>query len=110
KIISNRSLNGIFINSFFKDKVNELDKFIVENSDDLNIIDKQYPRFQGGKNVKFKLSTIFVYDDYIITAFTKFDEHNRATLTMPEYIEFLINFWDRVNRIYAQKNVSVPIF
>lgn len=110
KIISNKSLNGIFINNFFKDKVNELDKFIVENSDDLNIIDKQYPRLQGGKNVKFKLSTIFVYDDYIITAFTKFDEHNRATLTMPEYIEFLINFWDRVNRIYAQKNVSVPIF
>jgi hypothetical protein len=29
---------------------------------------------------------------------------------MPEYIEFLINFWDRVNRIYAQKSVSVPIF
>jgi hypothetical protein len=29
---------------------------------------------------------------------------------MPEYIEFLINFWDRVNRVYAQKSVSVPIF
>lgn len=29
---------------------------------------------------------------------------------MPEYLSFLINFWDRVNRIYAQKSVSVPIF
>jgi len=29
---------------------------------------------------------------------------------MPEYLEFLINFWDRVNRVYAQKNVSTPIF
>ena len=29
---------------------------------------------------------------------------------MPEYLEFLITFWDRVNRVYAQKNVSVPIF
>ena len=110
KIISNKSLNGIFINRFFKNKVNELDNFIAENSDNSDIINNQYPRLQGGKNVKFKLSTIFVYDDFIITAFTKFDEHNRATLTMPEYIEFLINFWDRVNRIYAQKNVSVPIF
>ena len=110
KIISNVSLNGIFINRFFKDKVNELDKFIVGNSDNSDIIDNQYPRPQGGKDVKFKLSTIFVYGDFIITAFSKFDEHNRATLTMPEYIEFLINFWDRVNRVYAQKNVSVPIF
>lgn len=110
KIISNKSLNGIFINRFFKDKVNELDSFIVEKSDNTDIIDNQHLRSQGGKSVKFKLSTIFVYDDFIITAFSKFDEHNRATLTMPEYIEFLINFWDRVNRVYAQKNVSVPVF
>jgi hypothetical protein len=110
KIISNKSLNGIFINRFFKEKVNELDNFITKNSDKSDIIDKHYLRAEGGKSVKFKLSTLFVYDDFIITAFSKFDEHNRATLTMPEYIEFLINFWDRVNRIYAQKNVSVPIF
>lgn len=110
KIISNKSLNGIYINRFFKNKVHELDSFIVDNSDDSDIIDSQCSRLQGGKRIKFKLSTIIVYDDFIITAFSKFDEHNRATLTMPEYIEFLINFWDRVNRIYAQKNVSVPIF
>jgi len=110
KIISKQSLNGIFINRFFNDNVNELDTFIVENSDNSDIIDNGYERTRGGKKVQFKLSTSFVYDDYIITAFSKFDEHNRATLTMPEYIEFLINFWDRVNRIYAQKNVSVPIF
>jgi hypothetical protein len=110
KIISNKSLNGIFINKFFQDKVNELDNYITDNSDNSDIINAQYPRVRGGKNVKFELSTLFVYDDFIITAFAKFDEHNMATLSMPDYIEFLINFWDRVNRIYAQKNVSVPIF
>lgn len=110
KIISNKSLNGIFINKFFKDKVKVLDNFITDNLDNSDIINTQYQRVRGGKNVKFELSTLFVYDDFIITAFAKFDEHNRATLSMPEYIEFLINFWDRVNRIYAQKNVSVPIF
>ncbi len=110
KIISNKSLNGIYINLFFKNKVNELDKFIVDNSDPSDIIDSKCSRPQGGKRVKFNLSTIIVNEDFIITAFSKFDEHNRATLTMNEYIEFLINFWDRVNRIYAQKNVSVPIF
>lgn len=29
---------------------------------------------------------------------------------MPEYLEFLVNFWDEVNKIYAQKNVSTTIF
>ena len=51
-----------------------------------------------------------MYNDFLLTAFTKFDQYNRATLTMPEYIEFLINFWDRVNRVYAQRTVSVPVF
>ena len=45
-----------------------------------------------------------------MTAFSKFNEHNEARLTMPEYLSFLINFWDRVNRVYAQQSVSVPIF
>ncbi len=111
KIISHKSLNGIFINSFFKNNINQLDKFIEDSSDASDILDRNYNRLRGGKSVKFKLSTLFVYDDdYILTAFSKFDEYNRATLTMPEYIEFLINFWDRVNRIYAQKSVSVPVF
>src|SRR5690606_25486739 len=72
--------------------------------------DNEIDRTRGGKNVKFKISTLFVPDDCIITAFSKCDEHNRATLSVPEYIDFLMNFWDRVNRIYAQKDVSVPMF
>ncbi|KUJ59693.1 hypothetical protein AR687_21760 [Flavobacteriaceae bacterium CRH] len=110
KIISAKSLNGIFINKYFSGKVEVLDDFIVDNSDELDVTDTLVNRRLGGKMVKFKLSTIFVYDEFILTAFSKFDENNKATLTMPEYIEFLINFWDRVNRVYAQKSVSVPIF
>lgn len=110
KIISNKSLNGIFIKKYFSGKTQELDNFIVEKSDKLDVINNQANRRLGGKTIKFKLSTIFVYDEFILTAFSKFDEYNKATLTMTEYIEFLINFWDRVNRVYAQKSVSVPIF
>ena len=29
---------------------------------------------------------------------------------MPEYLEFLIKFWDEINRVYAQKSVNVPVF
>lgn len=110
KIISSKSLNGIFINRYFKDKVTELDNLIDANLQDEDLISSQIVRKQGGKTKKIRLSTMIVYDDFILTAFSKFDEHDRAILTMPEYIEFLINFWDRVNRVYAQKNVSVPIF
>jgi hypothetical protein len=110
KIISSKSLNGIFINRYFKDKVTELDNLIDANLQNEDLISSQILRKQGGNTKQIKLSTIIVYNDFLLTAFSKFDEHDRAILTMPEYIEFLINFWDRVNRVYAQKNVSVPIF
>jgi hypothetical protein len=110
KIISSSSLNGIFINNYSNTAINNLDNHIIQNTDNEDVLNPNTQRRLGGKVVKFKLSTIIVFNEYLLTAFSKFDEHNKAVLTMPEYIEFLINFWDRVNRIYAQKSVSVPIF
>jgi hypothetical protein len=109
-IIASSSLNGIFIKNCLTTNVNDLDNFIINNTDNSDVINPNTFRKLGGKTVKFRLSTIFVFNDYLLTAFSKFDEHNKAVLTMSEYIEFLINFWDRVNRVYAQKSVSVPIF
>ena len=63
-----------------------------------------------GKKQKYQIGTICVYKDYLLTAFSKFNEKNQAYLTMPEYLEFLIKFWDEINVVYAQKSVSVPIF
>lgn len=110
KIISEHSLNGIFIKRMCGGNTESLDRHIADQSDSDDILERDVERKKGGKNVKYKLSSTIVYDEYLLTAFTKFDVENRAYLTMPEYIEFLINFWDRVNRIYAQKSVSVPIF
>lgn len=110
KIIASSSLNGIYINKYLDTTVQDLDNHIIQNSDNDDIIKNKVIRKSGGKTVKFKISTIIVYKDYLLTAFAKFDDHNKAVLTMPEYLEFLINFWDRVNRVYAQRSVSVPIF
>jgi hypothetical protein len=109
-IIAEKSLNGIFINKHLDVTVAELDRFIesyaFEPSEVLNCIQDR----KLGKKVRHQIGTICVYKDYLLTAFSKFDESNRAQLTMPEYLEFLINFWDKVNKVYAQQNVSTPIF
>lgn len=110
RIIASSSLNGIYINEHLDISVQELNNHIIQNSLQEDIEDNNVVRRLGGNNVKFKISTIIVYKDFLLTAFAKFDEHNKAVLTMPEYLEFLINFWDRVNRVYAQRSVSVPIF
>lgn len=110
RIISAQSLNGIFINKLFAESTVALDEFIeaYQFDDDVKIEEKPSRRF--GKKLKYSIGTICLYEDYILAAFTKFDENNRALLTMPEYLKFLIKFWDNVNRVYSQKSVSVPIY
>lgn len=109
KIISKKSLNGIFIEEYCNRPLEELNHYIDNYQfDEEELIDNKVTRL--GKSKKYKLGTICVLDDYLLVAFSKFDSKNKATLTMPEYLEFLINFWDNVNRVYSQQDVSVPIF
>ncbi|KUO23349.1 hypothetical protein AVO51_17685 [Vibrio cholerae] len=109
RIISKNSLNGIYINEHSSHSVDELDQIITDYLfEDGELIESGVER--SGKSKKYRLGTICLVDDYLLVAFSKFDSQNKAVLTMPEYLEFLINFWDSVNRIYSQKSVSVPIF
>lgn len=110
KIIAEKSLNGIFINKYLDISASELDSYINEYEfESVDEISYNEERTSGNKK-KFKIGTICQYKDYLLTAFSKFDSSNKAFLTMPQYLEFLVNFWDEVNKIYAQKNVSTTVF
>ncbi len=109
-LISERSLNGIFLNSKLNGSIRDLDAEIENYPfEEGEIVSHRVVR-SAGKSVKFKLGTIFLKDNFILTAMSKFEDSNSAKLTMPEYLEFLINFWDRVNKVYAQRSVVTPIF
>ncbi|ART47972.1 MAG: DUF6430 domain-containing protein [Burkholderiaceae bacterium] len=110
KIISEKSLNGILIKKHLDISTSELDLYIENYAfDGSEVLEIENDRKQG-KRQKYQIGTICLYKDYLLTVFSKFDENNKALLTMPEYLEFLINFWDRVNNLYAQKSVSTTIF
>lgn len=110
RVISSRSVNGMFVKQILKTPVADLDNYIesYQFQDDEIIGENQNRR--AGKKKRYKIGTICVYEEFLLTAFSKFDEDNKAVLTMPEYLEFLINFWDRVNSIYGQRSVSTTIF
>jgi hypothetical protein len=110
KLIAEESLNGVFIKKHLDISPPELDRHIEQYAFERDeILDINSAR-TSGKTPRYQIGTICVYKDYLLTAFSKFDANNKAQLTMPEYLEFLITFWDRVNNIYGQQNVSTPIF
>lgn len=110
KVIAEGSLNGIFIKKYLGVPISDLDRHIEEYSFDSSEILERNTDRKSGKEVRHQIGTICVYKDFLLTAFSKFDDDNKAVLTMPEYLGFLINFWDKVNNVYAQQNVSTPIF
>jgi len=108
KIIADSSLNGIYI----KTKVNDISELDNRIDTDINLNNKAIKNNSSricGKQKIYKLGTIFKNDDYLLTAFTKFDDDNRAYLSMPDYINFLLNFWNEIDIIYAGRSVSIPL-
>lgn len=110
KIIAKKSLNGQVIDKFFTN-VNELNQKIEADkylNSPGNILKENIER--EGKGTRYKLGSSILVDEFIFTAFTKFSDRNEAQLTMQEYIDFLLSFWNEINRLYAQRAVTVPIF
>lgn len=108
-IISETSLNGLFIKNELNDSVESLDSHIEKDLTNRNLqVEKSNNRHKG-KNIKYPLGTICKYNDYLLTAFSKFDQDNKAYLTMKDYIDFLMKFWEEVDRVYAGKSVSIPL-
>lgn len=107
-IIAERSLNGQYIKKYCEN-TNLLDNLIKE---DIclkeNITESNVER--NGKAIKYKLGSSILIEEYVLVAFSKFDKSNKAYLTIHDYIQFLVCFWNEINRIYAQRPVSVPIF
>jgi len=109
KIIAKSSLNGVFIDKFFKNKVDELDDIISSDSHLIEAIVGENKDRASGKKTKYKLGTICVVNDYLITALTHFDVNNKAYLEINDYINCLLNFWNEVDRVYAGRTVALPV-
>lgn len=107
-IISESTLNGMYIKREIQD-VEELDGLIGQN-EHLNDSKIEFDKNRKlGKKDKYKLGTIFQNNDYLLTAFSKFDNNNRAFLYMNDYVNFLLNFWNEVDIVYNGRSLCIPL-
>ncbi|WP_026832188.1 macro domain-containing protein [Exiguobacterium undae] len=109
-IITNSSLNGIYINTYVEnikklddaiknDKV--LSEKIVKNADVRS--DRK-----GKKNI-YELGSIFRNNDYLLLAFSKFDSENKASLSTSEYFNCLLDLWKKIDMSYNGKKIVIPL-
>lgn len=108
-IISETTLNGIYVKRMGNREISQLDKKLKIDPILKEKILEQNSARRIGKKTKYKLGTIFPNDDYFLTAFSKFDNENRAYLYMNDYINFLLNFWNEVDSFYNGRSISIPL-
>ena len=111
-IISENSLNGQFIIKFYFNKqlVKELDNIILNSpllkESKVGIV----PEREVGNKNKYALGSLVALDnEYIVTAMSRFDENNKAFLSMEDYIAFLMKFWEKISIVYNQRTVVIPV-
>ncbi|MCC2252161.1 DUF6430 domain-containing protein [Virgibacillus sp. AGTR] len=108
-IISRSSLNGQYLNKFYTN-TSDLDERIIQDTRmTFKIVEKNVERPLGGKNIRYRLGSIYKDKDFFLVAFSKFDDKNEANLKLHEYANCLIHFWNEVNTLYAQQEVVVPL-
>ena len=108
-IIAESTLNGIFIKKKLGVTLSEFDDYIEKELDSLDLVLEVNENRKMGKKKKYPLGTICKYNEYFLTALTKFDDKNKAEILLKDYVNFLMNFWNEVDRLYAGKSVAVPL-
>lgn len=109
KLISSTSLNGKYLNTMSRNEIEALDEAIQKN---VRLRDRQTESAVeriAGKTIRYKLGSVHVHGDYILLALTHFDDDNRAFLTIKQYVDCLLNFWEEVDKVYGGQSVSMPI-
>lgn len=107
-LIAKGSLHGKFLDKY-SEKIAEID-FLIRDDEYLkqNVISIEEKRAVGKKK-SYKLGSVVEYDSYVLTPFAKFNNENKAYITVEEYIEFWMNFWGNIDRIYAGRNINIPL-
>ncbi|WP_297520263.1 macro domain-containing protein [uncultured Clostridium sp.] len=108
KIISEKSLNGLYIKNIVND-IDKLDRLIADDDELKDKIEEENTSRRRGKKIKYRLGSIVEVKEYLLIAFSKFDNSNRAYLYMYDYINCLMIFWNEIDRIYAGRSVSIPL-
>lgn len=102
-VIAHNTLNGIFIDKYV-DNPERLQNIINGAPD----VKGASPRLANGRN-KYPLGRIIKFDDYLLLAFTHFDDNNSAYLSHTDFEKCLIKMWQEINRIYANKPIFIPL-
>lgn len=108
RLVPPSTINGTYLTRYITD-IAELDNCILEDDHLRSRITDSTCERSYGKKIKYKLGSIIQKDDFLLTAFAHLDNENRSYLSMRDFIEFLIEFWNEIDIVYAGRTIVIPL-
>lgn len=111
RIIAKESLHGKYIKKIVQaGKLELLDK-VIATDEILNKPDNGMENHERakGKKIRYSIGSVVEFESYILAAFTKFDENNKAYLSAADYTGFWMHFWENIDEIYAGRTINIPL-
>lgn len=112
RIVAKKSLHGRLIQRLENQgKMSSLENAISEDTIlNSNGNWKEELRGENKETVRrYEIGSVLEFESYVLTAFTKFDEKNRAFLSAEEYTSFWMRFWENIDMIYAGRTINIPL-
>ncbi len=111
RIVAKKTLHGQYIERIANaGKLEQLEQAIKTDK----MVNKEgnyteVPERIRGRKIRYSIGSLVEFEAYVLAAFTKFDENNKAFLTAEEYIGFWMRFWDNIDEIYAGRTINIPL-
>ena len=111
RIIAKTSLHGQYINKIIESQKLDALNSTIEHDEFLNKEDNRtiVSNRKVGRKVRYNIGSVVEFESYVLTAFTKFDENNKAYLTAHDYTSFWMTFWENIDEIYAGRTINIPL-
>jgi hypothetical protein len=110
KIIAHKTIHGIFIDTYFKDRLPELDSKISSSLDGISF--KSVIR-KTGKQKIYDLGTCADVEDgqniYVLVAVTHFDENDKAFVSVEELRNVYMKLFDHLEKMANSRPVYLPL-
>jgi hypothetical protein len=114
KIIAHKTIHGIFIENYFQNRLDELNEKIQKallEYKDFAVFNKERKR---GNSYKYPLGTCIMIqeggNEYILWAFTHFDEHDHAYIDLEEFESAFKGLTQTIQYIANNRPVYMPLF
>lgn len=111
RIIAKKTLHGQYIDRIVQDGKLEKLEHTIETDEILNKEGNcvEVPERVKGRKKKYPIGSVVEFESYVLAAFTKFNENNKAYLSAEEYTGFWMRFWENIDEIYSGRTINIPL-